>query len=222
MPGSFITPELFHFLKQLRRHNDREWFNANKQRFVDKVRDPLLFFVEMIGPKLRAISPEIVADSRPVGGSLFRIYRDTRFAKDKTPYKTHAGLFFRHRAGKDVHAPGFYLHLEPGEVFMGAGIWHPDTKSLTAIREAIDADATAWKRARKIGLADGDSLKRAPRGFDPEHPFVDDLKRKSITSTLHFSEKQACASDFPLRFSRACKSRLPLMKFLAKAVGQNF
>ena len=137
MPSAFITPGLFRFLKQLRRNNDREWFNANKQRYIDDVRDPLLAFVEMMGPKLRSISSEIVADSRPVGGSLFRIYRDTRFAKDKSPYKTHAGLHFRHRAGKTAFTPGFYPHLEPGQVFMGAGIWHPDTASLKEIREAI-------------------------------------------------------------------------------------
>jgi uncharacterized protein (TIGR02453 family) len=222
MPGSLITPQLFRFFTQLRRHNDRDWFNANKQRYLDEVRDPLLTFVEMIGPRLRAVSPEIVADSRPVGGSLFRIYRDTRFSKDKSPYKTHAGIHFRHRAGKDVHAPGFYLHLEPGQVFMAGGIWHPDSPALKAIREAIDEDPAAWKRAKRIGLDDGEALVRVPRGFDPEHPMVEDLKRKSFTASASFTETQACAPDFPARFARACKSRAPLMKFLAEAVDLSF
>jgi len=222
MSASLITPELFRFFAQLRRHNDREWFNAHKQRYLDEVRNPLLAFVEMIGPRLRAISAEIEADSRPVGGSLFRIYRDTRFAKDKSPYKTHAGIHFRHRAGKDAHAPGFYLHLEPGDVFMAAGMWLPDSPALKAIREAIDERPSDWKRAKRIGLDEGDALKRVPRGFDPEHPLAEDLKRKSFTSSVSFTEKQACAPDFPARFARACRSRSPLMQFLAKAMDLGF
>src|SRR5919112_754543 len=112
-------PELFGFLAELRAHNDRDWFAANKERYEGDVLEPALAFIEDFEPHLRAISPHLRADARRVGGSLFRIYRDTRFSKDKTPYKTTAGIYFRHEQGKDVQAPGFYLHLAPGEVFAG-------------------------------------------------------------------------------------------------------
>ena len=120
MAIAFITPELFRFLGELRAHNERTWFEANKARYLSRVRDPVLAFIAEVAPKLSAISPHVVADPRPSGGSLLRIYRDTRFSRDKTPYKTNVGLRFPHGAGKDIHGPGYYLHLAPDEVFMGA------------------------------------------------------------------------------------------------------
>ena len=132
-----VTPELFEFFRQLKRNNNREWFQKNKARYEERVRDPLLELVADFEPHLHKISPHLVADSRPVGGSLFRIYRDVRFSKDKTPYKTAAGVRFPHEECKDVHAPGFYLHLEPGEVFAGAGIWRPDAATLRRVRDRI-------------------------------------------------------------------------------------
>lgn len=119
----YISPKLFRFFRDLKKNNDREWFEDNKQRYEDDVRGPLLAFIDDFAEPLYRISPHFRADARKVGGSLFRIFRDVRFSKDKTPYKTHAGVHFRHENAKDAHAPGLYLHLEPGEVFMGAGIW---------------------------------------------------------------------------------------------------
>src|SRR4051794_36073157 len=113
-----FSPDLFAFLRELAANNDREWFAANKARYVAEVQEPALAFVEDVGMRLPQVSRHFVADTRTVGGSVFRIYRDTRFAKDKTPYKTHTGIQFRHARSRDVHAPGFYLHLEPGSVFM--------------------------------------------------------------------------------------------------------
>ena len=218
-----IGPDLFRFLRDLRAHNDREWFNANKERYLAVVRDPLLDFIEAIAPKLREISPRIHADPRPSGGSLLRIYRDTRFSRDKKPYKTNAGLYFRHAAGKDIHAPGYYLHLAPGQVFMGAGMWHPDADALRAVRDAIVKDPRGWKLATRSGLSHGDeSLKRPPRGFDPEHPLIQDLKRTSFTTAVEFTEKQACSAGFPTLFVDACRRNAPLMRFLARAVGLPF
>src|SRR5918992_6326144 len=107
-----FTPDLFAFLRELAANNDREWFAANKTRYVADVQEPALAFIEDVGVRLPEVSGHFVADARTVGGSLFRIYRDTRFSKDKTPYKTHVGIQLRHESGKDVHAPGFYLHLE--------------------------------------------------------------------------------------------------------------
>ena len=177
---------------------------------------------------MRKISPSFRADARPVGGSLFRIYRDTRFSKDKTPYKTHVGISFGHRSGKDVHSPGFYLHLEPGEVFVGAGIWHPDTKAATAIRTAIVERPAVWKKAAhgapfaKTFRLSSDSLVRAPRGFDPDHPLVDDLRRKDFIGIREFDEKTASSPRFLDTFLGACRDASPLVRFLCEAVGVGY
>src|SRR5918996_1661223 len=144
-------PELFRFLRDLEANNDRTWFNANKDRYEREVRDPALDFVEDFAPRLAEISQHFVADPRPSGGSLFRIHRDTRFSKDKSPYKTHVGIHFRHELAKHAHTPGFYLHLQPGSVFVGVGIWHPDPPALLRIREAIAGDPSAWRRATADG-----------------------------------------------------------------------
>jgi uncharacterized protein (TIGR02453 family) len=218
-----VTPELFAFLRDLRAHNERTWFEANRARYLARVRDPALGLVAAVAPGLRAISPHIVADPRPSGGSLLRIYRDTRFSRDKTPYKTNVGIRFGHAAGKDIHGPGYYLHLEPGEVFMGAGIWRPDPATLHRIREAIVADPRGWRRARRSPLRHGEAaLRRAPRGFDPDHPLIEDLKRTSFTVGRRFTDRQACAPGFPALFVRACRDEAPLMRFLARALDLPF
>jgi len=220
---SAITPALFRFLAELARHNQREWFNENKDRYIAEVRDPLLGFVSAVAPKLAAISPHIVADPRPSGGSLLRVYRDTRFSRDKTPYKTNAAVWFRVGADKDTEGPGYYLHLEPGRVFMAAGMWHPSSEPLRLVREAIVKDAPGWKRATRVGLSQDEStLKRPPRGFPADHPLIDDIKRTSFTSGESFTERQADDTGFPTMFVNACRSRAPLVRFLAKAVGVPF
>src|SRR5688572_4758258 len=120
--AQYFTPATFRFLRELARHNERDWFNTNKARFVSDVQEPALQFIADFAPKLEKLSPHFVADPRPQGGSLFRIYRDTRFSKDKTPYKTHVAMRFNHEAGPDVHAPGFYIHIEPGSSYAGVGL----------------------------------------------------------------------------------------------------
>jgi len=221
----YFSPELFTFLRQLKRNNDRDWFNKNKERYIEEVQQPALDFVASVAPGLRKISPNFIADPRPVGGSMFRIYRDTRFSKDKTPYKTHVGISFGHRSRKDVHSPGFYLHLEPGEVFLGAGIWHPDSKSATAIRQAIVDKSAAWKKAAhaaaftKSFRLSSESLARAPRGFDPDHPLVDDLRLKDFIAIRELDEKTATSARFLDTFLGSCREAAPLMRFLCDALG---
>lgn len=220
-----ITPEFFHFFGELKQNNTREWFQANKVRYEKHVREPLLQFIREFDFRLRDISPSFVADARKVGGSLFRIHRDIRFSKDKSPYKTAAGVQFRHRMGKDVHAPGFYLHLEPDACFVGMGLWHPDNRTLHRIRERIVKNADDWRQITtshafkdhfEVG---GDSLKRAPKGFDPEHPLIDDLRRKDFVISRAIPEKQTLSPGFIDQFADSCRAGAPYMRFLTEAIG---
>jgi len=224
MANAHFGPGLFQFLAQLRENNDRDWFAANKERYEREVRDPMLRFITEAAAPLARISRHVLADPRPAGGSLFRIYRDTRFAKDKSPYKTHVAAHFRHRAGKDVHAPGFYLHLEPGRVLLGTGIWHPDPPALLKIRKALVKDAAGWKRAvagaafRRMCRLDGDAVKRPPRGFDPDHPLIEDIKRKDFTALATLPQAEAQKPAFLKTFEAFCRVTAPLNGFLAKAL----
>lgn len=226
--GSHFGPELFRFLKQLKRNNDRDWFQKNKYLFEAHVRDPMLQFIADFAPKLNKISPRFLAIPHPVKGSLFRIHRDTRFSRDKSPYKTWAAAQFRHVSGKDVHAPCFYLHLEPGRVFAGMGLWHPDGRALRSIRGAIMENQNEWRRilsAKTFKAActlEGESLMKAPRGIDPDHPLIEDLKRKDFVTVAAFTDKQACAPDFLDRFVKSCRTASPFVEFLTRAVGLPF
>ena len=212
---------LFRFLKELKAHNEREWFHERKARFDAEARNPMLSFIGAFGERLRELSPHFIADPRPVGGSMFRIHRDTRFSKDKSPCKTHLGAHFPHRAcGEDgVHGPGFYLHLEPGASFGGGGLWHPDPGSLRKVREAIVARGRAWKAVKDKGVEiQGDALVRVPQGFDPAHPFAEDLKFKDLYVGTGFTDKEVLAPDFLDRFCTACEEAAPLVAFVCKAL----
>ena len=174
------------FFNELKKNNNRDWFGANKPRYLESVVHPMGEYIRSIAPYLEHISPFYKADPRAHGGSMFRIYRDTRFSKDKTPYKTHAACHFRHEAGRDAHAPGFYMHIETDRVSFGGGIWRPPAKQLGMIREFIADNPSAWEKllkssaVRKLGGIQGDSLKRPPRGYDPDARHLEDLKRKSF------------------------------------------
>ena len=224
-PSPHFTTALFEFLADLAENNRREWFQANKDRYETHVKDALLDFVSDFGERLTGISPHMVADPRPSGGSMFRIYRDVRFSKDKSPYKTNAGVHFRHEVGREVHGPGLYLHLQPGNVFAAAGIWRPNSATVGKIRGAIVANPKRWEglvnegRFKSIYGLDTESLKRAPRGFDPEHPLIKYLKLKSFAAGTTFSQDEACSTDFIDMYEDSCRTAGPLMEFLCDAVG---
>ena len=225
---AYFTAGTFKFLRELKENNNREWFNDNKPRYERYIKEPALQFIMDFGPHLAKISPHFKADPRVNGGSLFRIYRDTRFGKNKAPYKNNTGLHFRHMAGKDAHAPGFYLHIEPGQVFMGTGIWRPDSPTLRKIREAIVEDPKAWKRASNAKRfkdnfeLTGDSLVRAPKGFDPEHPLIEDLRRKDFIGVTQLTQKAVTGPDFMKEFTSLCKASGPFQKWLCGAVGVDY
>lgn len=220
-----ITPELFGFFRELAENNNRHWFEANKNRYSQAVLQPLLEFIADFGLRLPEISPHFVADARKSGGSLFRINRDIRFSPDKTPYKTHAGVQFRHEQGKDAHAPGFYLHLEPGSVFVGGGIWRPDNPTLGKIRDAIVEQPEQWQAIKlnadfaALYQLGGDSLLRPPKGYDPNHPLLEDLKRKDFVVMANLTETDVCAPNFIDRFAEMCRAASPFNEFLTRALG---
>ena len=228
MTAPRFKPAFFDFLRELKANNERSWFEANKARYHADVRDPMLDFIAAFAEPLADISPHFVADPRANGGSLFRIYRDTRFSPDKTPYKTNAGAHFRHAAGKDAHAPGFYLHLEPGSCFAACGIWHPGGDALAEIRNAIIEDPASWTRMtqakafRDTFTLMGQSLKRPPRGYDAAHPLIDDLKRKDFVAGTVFHEADAIRPDFLQRFAQIARGGAAFVGFLSRAVGVPF
>lgn len=217
----YFTPIFFRFLSDLKRHNDRDWFNAHKEQYENDVKRPAMDFISEFAPALEKISKHFVADPQK---SMFRIYRDTRFSKDKSPYKTHVGIQFRHEKGKDAHAPGYYLHLEPGQVFVGLGIWRPDGAAVAKIRSAIVEDPGAWEKASQgkkfaeVFRLDGESLKRPPKGHDPDHIHIKDLMRKDFIAAAEFSEQTANHPDFLKVFTEYCRAGTPFVKFLCTAL----
>ncbi len=223
MPPRYFTPALFEFLGALRLHNDRDWFQRNRERYLRDVRDPMLRFIADLAPTLRRIAPRLVADPRPAGGSLFRIHRDTRFSKDKTPYKTNVAAHFRHEAGRDVHGPGLYLSLDPEDVEVGGGIWHPEPEPLGRIRRAIVERSAAWRRiAGGTGMRGlewwGESLKRTPRGLPQDHPLDALLRRKDFGAGVTLAPREALSPRFPARVAEVYRSLVPMMALLAQAV----
>ncbi len=228
-PFTGFPKDFLVFFREIAKNNDREWFAANKERYQTSVQAPMLSFIAAMDLPLGRVADCFVADARPQGGSMFRIYRDTRFSRDKTPYKDFAACQFRHMAGKDAHAPGFYLQIEPKEVFFGGGIWRPPGPELRAIREAIEADPERWKKItrsaafrRRFGGVEGDALKRPPQGFDPEHPLIDDLKRTSFFAVETVKPTAILSKDFARDVARSFEALAPFMEFLTEAVGFPF
>lgn len=230
MARRYFNPKLFAFLRELADNNERDWFKANQDRFEEHVRQPALDFIEDFSEPLYRISKHFTADARKVGGSLFRIQRDTRFSKDKTPYKTHVGIHFRHVATRDdVHAPGLYLHLEPSASLAAIGLWRPATDHANSIRRAIVDHPDRWRDAaraeaftRVYGALSGESLSRAPRGFDPAHPLIEDLKLKDFTASTRFRQAEVTSRDFMDTYIATVKAAAPLMRFLCEAIGLGF
>lgn len=227
----YFTPALFKFLRELEQNNEKRWWEENKDRYIDTIREPALDFIEDFGKKLETISPHFVADTRTNGGSLMRPYRDVRFSKDKTPYKTNVGIQFRHEQGKDVHAPGFYVHLAPGENFIGIGLWNPETAVARAIRQKINDDPLQWKKAAhskrftgtwSLTTNESDRLKRVPKELDANHPYPDDLRLKSFTAGSKMTQKLVTSDSFSDELMRMFKAGAPYTRFLCEAIGVPF
>ena len=191
-----FEPTIFQFLEELADNNNRPWFQENKGRYEREVLEPCLAFIRAFAPRLKKISPFFVASDRRVGGSLMRVYRDTRFSKDKTPYKTNVGIQFRHEFGRDVHAPGFYVHIAPDECFLAVGVWRPDPDVArpdpAGDRRAarpLAAGARTARSSASVSSWRAAASKRPPRGFPADHPLVEDLKRTDFVGVHDLSEQ---------------------------------
>jgi len=220
--------DFFLFFAELKKNNNRDWFTANKTRYLESVVRPMGEYITAIAPYLVRISPFYKANPKPHGGSMFRIYRDTRFAKDKTPYKTHAACHFRHEAGRDAHAPGFYMHIETDRVSFGGGIWLPASKQLGLIREFIADNPSAWEKltrssaVKKLGGIQGASLKRPPRGYDHDAKHLEDLKRRSFFLMANADTELAMSPALVSESARVFRTVAKLNHFITDALGLPF
>ncbi len=225
MGRRYFSTATFDFLQDLELFNERAWFEVNRDRYEADVREPLLELIDDLNePVHDRVSPHLVCDPRKVGGSMFRINRDTRFSKDKSPYKTAAAAYLRHDVGKETPAPGVYLHLEPGNSLVGVGLYHPPSDALRVVRQAIVDDPAGWETAsamvtpRSAWSFAGDSLSRAPRGFPADHLQVEDLKRTSFAITRPLTEAQVTGPNvLDVVVDRAVEAR-PLLAWLCRAL----
>lgn len=226
-----FTRGVFKFLRELEANNDKEWWETNKDRYIEVVREPALDFIEDFGERLKSISSHFVADTRVNGGSLMRPYRDVRFSKDKTPYKTNVGIQFRHEQGKDVHAPGFYVHLETRQSFLGAGLWNPEARVAAVIRQNINDDPGKWKKVAHsssftdtwaISDHEEERLKRVPKDFDDSHPYPDDLRLKSFTAGARITQSVVTSASFEDDVYESFKKAAPYTQFLCESIGVPF
>lgn len=227
-PYARFYAETIRFLEELSANNDREWFQQNKSRYEQDVLDVALRFIQSMQEPLTKIAPRFEALPARVGGSLMRVYRDTRFSRDKTPYKTNVGIQFRHEQARDVHSPGYYLHIDPKQVFVGVGMWRPDADSLRRIRQRIATRPTEWRgivsdrRFRRNFDLGGEMLVRPPRGFDKDHECIDDIRRKSFIAMRHLDVADSLKPQFQRVVENSFQTGAPFMRFLCDAVGVRF
>ena len=228
MATPYFSPKTFKFLRALARNNSREWFHAHKQDYEANLRQPFVRLITDLQPDVHTISEHYRADPRGVGGSLFRIHRDTRFSNDKTPYKSWSGARMFHARSKQVPAPSFYLHVQPGSCFIGAGLWQPETDTQRRIRQFIFDNPAAWKAAvqakvfkRRYELV-GDSLVRPPRGFPADHELIDDLKRKDFVASANLDDETVLGPNLRKAVATHLAGLAPLVDYLCAALDLEF
>ena len=228
MDDQYFSRKTFTFLSKLEENNNRDWFNEHKQDYEDVVREPALNFIADISSDLPKISPHFNAIPKKIGGSLMRVYRDVRFGKDKRPYKTNIGIQFRHEIGKDVHAPGFYVHISPEECFVGVGIWHPDSPTLRKIRDRIIEHPNKWNTIIKNKTFKsnfervGDTLINAPRGYPKDHPLLEDLKLKDHIGISPMKKSVVYSEQFKKEVLKSFKQGSNYIQFLCQSLNLNY
>ena len=221
-PFSGFPREGIKFLKQLKKNNNREWFAKHKSEFEDFVKLPMQSLIASLRDPMGDVAPEF--DVHPKR-SLFRIYRDTRFSNNKTPYKTHVAAVF-HLRGNWQGSAGYYLHVEPGQVFLGGGIYMPDSAQLKKIRGAISERQGEFLSIvenksfrKKFGGLEGEKLKRNPLGYSVDHPMIEWLKHKQFFSGVEWDEKTCYSPRLVGNVVQVYKDLLPLIRFLNEALG---
>lgn len=228
MAEPYFSPRTFRFLRALARNNSREWFNEHRGDYEAHVRDPFQWLIGDLAPDLRTVSEHYRAEPKGVGGSLFRIHRDTRFSNDKTPYKTWSGARFFHARHKQVATPSFYLHVQPGNCFIGAGIWHPEPEEQRRIRQFIFDNPGAWKAAthapafRKRYDMDGEALVRPPRGYPADHELIEDLKRKNFVAMAALDDEVVLGPRLRPVVAAHFSGLAPLVDYLCAALDVEF
>ncbi|MGY1424868.1 DUF2461 domain-containing protein [Lysobacter sp. A289] len=200
--NAYFSPATFTFFRGLARNNSRDWFHANKARYEKHVREPFQRLLDDLQPVLAELSPHYRSESRKVGGSLFRIHRDTRFANDKSPYKTWQGVKLFHERSRQIEAPSFHIHVQPGRCFIGSGLWHPESDTLRRVRNFILDNPAGWKAAahgtsfrKRFTLDDSEILIRMPRGFPAEFEFAQDLRRKNFIGSRALEDSVVTGPD---------------------------
>jgi len=211
------------FLKQLKKNNRRDWYEKHRSDYESFVKLPMQSLIAALGPHIQSFAPEYEVNPKR---SLFRIYRDVRFSKDKRPYKTHVAAHFVLRGKpKGTEGSGYYIHIEPGEVFVGAGIYMPDNDQLKKIRKRIADNSAEFlamvnnkSMSRVLGKLEGEKLQRVPKGYDPEHPLAEWLKFKQFFVGTSWPEKRCRTSGLTKDVAKAFEAASPLVDFLNKAL----
>ncbi len=226
---TYFSDKSFKFLRALARHNNREWFHAHKADYDAQVRGPFQQLLIDLQPALARVSTHYRADPKPVGGSLFRIQRDTRFAGDKTPYKSWQGARLFHERRRELPAPSFYLHLQPGNSFVGAGLWHPETATQRRVRQFILDNPGSWKAAahapafrRRYDLDSGEKLVRPPRGFPPEFEFIEDLKQRNFVAVRAIDDATMTGPRLRQALEKDLQALSPFVDYLCAALDLEF
>lgn len=220
MTGRFsrFEPGALRFLRALKRHNDREWFRARKEQYETLLRAPTCALVERLAGDLRSIAPDLVADPKRC---LYRIYRDTRFSADKRPLKTHVAAHFPHRRLPKNQGAALYFEIAPGWVWIGGGLYAPETSELHSIREHIARNPRRLRAIvgapsfrRSIGTLQGEQLQRVPRGFAKDHEAAEYLKYRQFLAGREFPEALATSPRFYATLLSVFRSIVPLVNFL--------
>lgn len=212
-----FTKKSLSFLRSLKRNNEREWFHARREQYETHCRQPMIDIVERLGEDLRGIAPEMLFDPKV---NLLRPFRDTRFSEDKTPLKTHVGATIPNRALGRMNGAGLYFEVAPGWVWMGGGLWRPDTSQLHLVREHVAANHKRLTKIvtspgmKKLGGLQGDRLTRVPRGFAKDHPAADYLQHRQFMAFREEDAAFATSKNFYKELRSTIETILPLLQFL--------
>ncbi len=228
---SYFTPASLTFLRGLARNNRRDWFEAHREDYEQHLKQPMAELVEEMDVRLRHLAPEITGDPKR---SVFRIYRDVRFSKDKSPYKTHVACWFFHadgsaKVGREAHGggAGLYFHLQPGASLVGGGIWMPPSPALKRIRAAIAGDPRTFERLvlapalrRKLrGLSEEAVLKRVPKPWTADHSAARWLRFQSFTVGRSLTDAQVTSGRLTTTLAADFATMVPLVRWLNTVIG---